>query len=170
VAIALVAVAAAAVFGIQRASAGGRPVGPTLPATRPEQGVQPANVSGLEKLKSVVMSNGDVDSFEPAGFVPVDSAFLIKCPGTKTCTFTDDGIVQAGDLGSSWAICFEVDGQQSPIGCPTQDLGGAGFTIGSISATFPGLKPGDHTVQTVVFFPDPDSLYSYDLKYGVYTP
>ncbi len=164
------AVACGAVFGIQLASAGSTQTGPSAPGSGPEQGVQAANViSGVEKLKSTVMSNGYSGTSAPAfQYTPVDSAFTLKCPGTTTCTFTDDGTVQAGDTGSVYAICFKVDG--TIVICPNQDLNGNYYTNGSISSTLSGITPGSHTVQTLVYPAVATTLYVYDLKYGVYTP
>jgi len=126
-------------------------------------------------LKTTYVSSGALDETLSSGYVAIDSANTITCPGTSgNCLVQADSWVEVGDesyTGNRVANCLYVDGTLVNGTCyysgevPADD---SYFqSSSSISTT---VKFGKHTVQTYIYTTDGANVGYYNINYKVFKP
>jgi len=113
---------------------------------------------------------------EGASYTQIDTA-QVNCPSGLTCLIVVNLTLQGGKNSAAanhWGFCSKVDGQwiepNSPAGgCLWQGLlpSDTWFVTGNVTGS-KNVGPGQHSIQTVVFFQSPASVGQGQFQYSVY--
>jgi hypothetical protein len=182
----LVALVAAALFGIQQSTAGGAPVtsGPPLPswAVPPTGAQKPLEVPyTLENRKlhlTTIAYNDRGRTMPPGEYEYVHRAVTMNCPRTPTsatCTLNAEMFIQfaAGTSGDDWAVCLVVDGifawEPACGWFETNSVAGE-VSARSFSQSMSALSPGEHAVQAFGYSTGGGRITEFTVRLEMYTP
>lgn len=132
--------------------------------------VQPS-LSGGSRIKKEYFDTGSPGSALASGPNTEESA-TVNCPGPSTCTFYIDVMdqIETSTIGSGcWAIVVVVDGNYVDGGPCTNQVANV-LDTRSWTGQYPGLAPGNHTVELQTFVNAPGSQWRWTIHDVVAVP